>query len=221
MSSKRSAGNSEALRWAKTLQEVAEFKAKYGVLPGSSNRTPRENALRQWVRGQRVKAGAGELARDRIEALNRVDPDWQANGTRLPWEDNLAAAMLDFQRLGRIPDNTYVSGVWLRQQRSRISAGKIDEGQVAALDEGLPGWRNLDRVNWFERVPVVQAYVEKTGKIPTSRTADPEAVQHYAWITRQRKKLRAGKLDAEQTALLDEAIPGWRGRNSNAPGQLP
>lgn len=214
MNPKQAAGNSEALRWAKTLQEVAEFKAEFGVLPGGSYRTPREHSLRQWVRGQRIKASAGELAQDRIEALNRVDPDWRANGTRLPWEDNLAAAMLDFQRLGRIPDNDYVSGVWIRQQRSRISAGKIDAGQIAALDEGLPGWRNLDRVNWFERVPVVQAYVEKAGKIPTSRTADPEAVRHYTWITWQRKKLRAGKLDAEQVALLDKALPGWRGRNN-------
>ena len=218
----KQSGAAEARRWAKTLQEVSEFKAEFGVLPGGSYRTPREHSLRQWVRGQRIKANAGELSQDRIAALNHVDPDWRANGTRLPWEDNLAAAMIDYQRLGRIPDNDYVSGVWLQQQRSRMSAGKIDAGQIASLDEGLPGWRNLDRVNWFERVPVVQKYVEKAGKIPTSRTADPEAVQHYTWITWQRKKLRAGKLDAEQVALLDKAVPGWRGRNNaTAPKQFP
>lgn len=208
----RAHGVAEAARWLRTLEEVSEFRSEFGVLPGSSYRTPREHSLRQWLRGQRIKADRGELSDDRIKFLDRLDPDWRANQARLPWENNLATAMLDYQRLGRIPDNDYPSGVWLGQQRSRMSAGKIDAEQIAALDEGLPGWRNLDRVNWFVRVQAVHKYVEKVGKVPTSRTADPEAVRMYTWISWQRKRLRAGKLDAEQIKKLDELVPDWRGR---------
>lgn len=197
-------------RWAGTLEEVARFKARHGKLPGDSGLEPREISLQQWLALQRKKETAGELTQTQVEALDAVDGDWRVNQQRLPWENSLATAILEYQMLGRIPGNDTPLGTWLRQQRSRMSAGKLDEGQLKALDESIPGWRNVDRVRWFEHASSLRRYVEEHGKLPTSRTRDTEGQRLYIWLARQRKRQREDILHPDYAATLDADIPAWR-----------
>lgn len=199
-------------QWFSTLEELLAFKARFGALPGDSGRHPRERALQQWLKRQQRLESQGLLAADRAEALDRVDGDWRANQSALSWEDNLAKAILDYQTRGRVPGNDEGAGPWLRQQRSRMSAGKLSADQLQALDEAIPGWRNLDRLKWAERARELKAYVQHTGAMPTSRANDAGALRTYTWLAFQRKKLREGRLDAAQAAELDDLVPGWRGR---------
>ncbi|MGK3708631.1 helicase associated domain-containing protein [Arthrobacter sp. IK3] len=209
------AGSHNDRQWARTLEELASFRAEHDSLPGDSGRTPRERPLQQWLKRQIRLEADGLLRRDRIEALDAVDGDWRANQSRLSWEGRLAEAILEYQTLGRVPGNGEGSDPWLLKQRSRLSAGKLSEDQVEALDEAIPGWRNLDRIKWSERARELRRHVDATGSLPTSRTKDPEAYRCYTWLAFQRKKLRQGRLDAAQLAELDGLVPGWRGRSAD------
>nr|WP_231704685.1 helicase associated domain-containing protein [Arthrobacter caoxuetaonis] len=197
-----------------TLEELIDFKARFGSLPGDSGRHPRERALQQWLKRQQRLEAQGLLRPSRAEALNSVDGDWRANQTQLSWENNLAAAILDYQSRGHIPANGEGAGPWLLRQRSRMSAGKLTADQIQALDDALPGWRNLDRLKWAERVRELRLYVDAAGALPTSRVKDPAALRTYTWLAFQRKKLREGRLGAAQAAQLDDLVPGWRGRSA-------
>ncbi|MCC3292603.1 helicase associated domain-containing protein [Arthrobacter sp. zg-Y1110] len=205
----------DSQRWLKTLEEVAAFRTTYGVLPGDSGRSPRERALQQWLKRQGAKAIEGALTDVQVKALDLVDGDWRANQTTLSWENNLAAAILDYQERGRVPGNEEGAGPWLLRQRSRMAAGKLTEDQVKALDEAIPGWRNLDRIKWSERAKDLARYVTAWGRFPSSRSKDPEGLRLYTWLAFQRKKLRQGRLDGGQVAELNDLVPGWRGRNQD------
>lgn len=186
----------------------------FGVLPGSGGRTPREDPLRQWIRGQRVKASRGELSGDRIQALERVDGDWRVNRSSLSWEDKLTAAALAYQETGQVPGTDVEPGLWLQRQRSRMSAGNLSADQLRALDESVPGWKNLDKLTWSRHARSLAAYVKREGGLPTSRCRDPEGLRLYTWLARQRKSRRNGLLDEGQLAELAGIHPQWRGRNS-------
>lgn len=206
---RRTPGAAEAARWAATLQEVADFKAEFGDLPGG-RRTAREDLLRQWLRGQRVKAARGELSDDRIRALDHVDGDWRTNRTMLSWENRLTAAALEYQNTGQVPGTDSEAGMWLQRQRSRLSTGKLTADQLGALDGAIPGWRNLDYLTWARHANDLRLHMDRTGSLPTSRAKDPEVLRLYYWLARQRKRFRNGTMRDSQATKLDELIPGWR-----------
>lgn len=208
----------DAARWVETLEEVSAFKARYGKLPGSKAvHSPRETQLRYWIKRQKAKEERGELSDLQVRALDLVDGDWRADLSRLSWEDKLAAAILEYQELGRVPGNSEGTGVWLRQQRSRMSAGKLDADQLQALDTNIPGWRNLDRITWFGRAGELRQYVERTGRLPTSRSRDPEGARVWTWLSFQRGRLAKGRLSRDQIDELNRILPGWGGRNHPNP----
>lgn len=207
---RRTPGAAEAARWAATLQEVADFKAEFGDLPGG-RRTAREAALRQWLRGQRVKACRGELSGDRVRALDHVDGDWRANQASLTWESKLTAAALEYQETGQVPGTDVEAGVWLQRQRSRMSVDKLTADQLQALDDEIPGWRNLNRLTWARHARSLALHVKRTGNLPTSRSIDQEALRLYRWLARQREGGRLGKLDEGQIAQMVSIDPQWRG----------
>lgn len=95
-----------------------------------------------------------------------------------------------------------------------MSAGKLDDDQISALDEGPPGWRNLDRIRWFEQLDSLVSWCGRSRRLPTSRTADSEGKRLGTWLAFQRKRNRSGLLKDDQIAALDDRVPGWRGRNS-------
>lgn len=208
----RSAGSLQD-QWISTLNDVLQFKADHGKLPGDGGLAERERNLQQWLKRQKTAEAAGNLSPAQIQALNAVDGDWRANQSHLSWENNLTAAVLGFQRLGRLPGSTEESGRWLGRQRSRLSAGKLSSDQLAALDRALPGWRNLDRVRWFQQLESLISWCSASRKLPTSRTTDPEGQRLGVWLGFQRKRNRAGLLADERVKALDAALPGWRGRN--------
>ena len=206
-------------QWVQTLDEVLRFKETHGKLPGDGGLEDRERALQQWLKRQKAREDLGRLSPAQIQALNAVDGDWRANQSSLSWENNLTDAILEYQQLGRIPGNDEGAGRWLVRQRSRMSAGKLSDDQLSALDEGLPGWRNLDRIRWFQQLDALAAWCAAAGKLPTSRTPDPEGRRLGTWVAFQRRRHRRGLLKDDLVAALDDTVPGWRGRNANASGQ--
>lgn len=206
-------------RWAQTADEVADFKKAHGKLPGDNKVTERERALRVWVKRQKAKESEGKLTEEQVQALNVIDGDWRADRNRLPWENNLTAAMLEYREKGAAPEVDGDTGKWLRTQRSRLSAGDLDDGQIEALDAGVPGWRvvraDVLRANqWNDKAGAVRTQIAKAGRLPRERDRDPAVAKMGVWIRSQRERLSDGLISADQIAELDATIPGWRGKGS-------
>ena len=194
-------------RWARTLSEVSDYRLDRGRLPGDE--TPESGRLRQWLGRQRAKEAAGGLSPVQVQALDAMDGDWRLDRKNLSWEGRLLGAVLEHRATGAVPRESE-AGRWLTRQRSRMSAGKLSGEQLEALDEMVPGWRNLDRIRWTEQAQSLARHAAAAGRLPSSRTDDPEARRLYVWLARQRRRLREGTLAPDRRDELDALLPGWR-----------
>lgn len=188
----------EAIKWKQQLADVAAFKARHGVIPRDDKLEANEHALRAWLARQRKLHAEGKLPADQLEAINAVDADWLANGTRLIWENNFTVAVLHLGGAGSDTEAVERAERWLETQRSR--ARRLSEDQLQALDDAFPGWQNNRLRSWQQRLRKV-----------ASDLADGElSLADEKWLRGLRNRSLRGKVSEEMAGMLDEAIPRWR-----------
>lgn len=185
-------------KWSEQLAAVAGFKERHGVIPRDDTLEPNEHALRVWLARQRQRHADGTLPADQLAALNGVDPDWLANGTKLRWEDNFTWARLHLGGAG----STDVAGreraeKWLRTQYQRRHA--LEKDQSAALDSEFPGWRNGNDA-WDRALDRVAA-----NRARGTRNSRGDA----DWLSKQRSACGYGRLSTDRRRKLDERLSGW------------
>lgn len=185
-------------KWNDQLAAVADFKDRHGVIPRDDKLEANEHALRVWLSRQRRRHTDGTLTTEQLAALNGIDPDWLANGTKLLWEDRFTVARLHLGGAGSDDAEARTQAEkWLYRQFQRRHS--LEDLQIAALDSEFPGWRNEDKT-WdkvLDRIAANRAGGVRDGR----RDAD--------WLGRQRSAQRRGKLSEDRRRKLDERLSGW------------
>jgi hypothetical protein len=134
---------------------------------------------------------------------------------------NMADLVALHEREGRLPSTKSKDpreralAVWLLRRRQDFDAGKLAPQYREGL-EAVPGWeqrtrRTKDDAQWEARLHGLVSYWAEGNDWPRHKGPDNEEERILGvWLQYQRTKLAAGQLDPLKTAMLDEAMPGWR-----------
>lgn len=218
-------------RWRETLDEVERWWKREGRLPSRKGASPEERRYGRWLGTQRRDAtGAGAGAESFIRNGRGVDLDERLPGwgprIRPAWDERLAE--LESWLLanpGELPSESSGEGaerslcVWLTRQRGDNAEGLLDADRKRRLNKVLPGWQNSSLARWKLRLNDLVEFCATHGRMP-SRNSDSAAERSLnAWLAQQRKLDRhadATFAAERRGALLDDAVPGWRGGASPA-----
>jgi len=110
--------------------------------------------------------------------------------------------------------------MWVGRQRQDKKNGTIT-GERAALLETVPGWSwDPSESAWQGAYEQLLGWLdEHEGRYPSHRAAKgSEERSLAAWVNRQRKVKKNGRLSAESAALL-AAVPGWSWDNRESAWQ--
>ncbi|MBW4094572.1 MAG: hypothetical protein HIU81_03855 [Acidobacteria bacterium] len=108
-------------------------------------------------------------------------------------------------------------GQWVSRQRSLAKAGQLPHSLRAALDE-LGRWdlsvrATQDEQRWHQQLQALVTFHRETARWPAYKSSAPEPEHGLGmWLHMQRQRNNHAKLPAAQQDLLDESLPGWRGR---------
>lgn len=166
--------------------------------------------LGDWVSNQREKFASGKMKPDCIERLNQLQMIWKKPD---PWEKRFALAKQYYLNHGdlEIPSQYTVNGIWIskwvdeqRQIRNGKRKGKsLTEEQIKKLDSIGMRWVRREEIQWQEQYSDVQKYMQTHGNVNIPQSyKSPSGKLIGLWLQRQRKKLREGKLNAQQEQLL-------------------
>ena len=176
----------------------------------------RRSEAGRWLQRQRRKYRNGELATWKIQLLDEHIPDWLTDWDDV-WIQRLDLAVLYYHREGRLPPNKRsTEGTWLSKQRERRVAGTLAPHRRRTLDRMLPGWdvtgetARIEReARWQEHFDELVTYAAENDGLPAT------SIPLGKWLSSQRRYATA-----EHAAVLDRAVPGWRG-NAAPPAPRP
>jgi superfamily II DNA or RNA helicase len=130
------------------------------------------------------------------------------------WAEGIGAARAYHREHGHLhPPSTLVYrefplGKWLVSRRAERRGGLLPATRVAALDELGMRWTPSRSEVWAERHRLLAAWIADNGRdVPRELVVD--GIKLGAWLTDQRQRRRAGHLEHERVAALDELGIAW------------
>jgi superfamily II DNA or RNA helicase len=187
--------------------------------------------LGNWVGSQRVGYRAGKLDTDHQRRLEEI-PGWtwhrRQASTRTPWEKVFAKLTQYAEREGHarvtrfVLEDGFKLGVWVSEQRRNKVKGKLDRDRQRRLEE-LPGWtwsaftlsftpsmkpRAKQALGWEEAFAKLRDYVDRAGDARVLRYHREDGFKLGQWVSDQRGRYKAGKLNADGQRRLEE-LSGW------------
>jgi hypothetical protein len=123
--------------WEDQLSAMRAFYETRGALPRPSE----DDALYQWIRGQRRRFESGELESERIEALDDVCVEWKAK--RAGFEKNIARFAEYVETHGSphvLARHDKKLHRWIRKMRIKRESGELSARKVEALDALGMNW---------------------------------------------------------------------------------
>jgi hypothetical protein len=201
--------------WHEQALALRTFLDHHARLPGTGwDTTEAERRLARWVKSQREADRAGRLPASRAAWLDEWAPAWR-RPRDAAWYATARAVGLHVAESGAYPSACAVDaetrrlGTWLRTQRRAHRDGRLDVSRTTWLALNLPFWASPITEAWFGTGGLLAEFVDEHGRMPRAEGRDDEA-RLARWLKAQREADRAGRLDEEQRAWLDDALPGWR-----------
>ncbi|WP_083933544.1 DEAD/DEAH box helicase [Sciscionella marina] len=209
------------VRWDVDEERRAEKTAvlhAYRLEHGHAGVRPNEGVpefpnLGHWLASKRYENERGKLPREQVHELDAIDPLWMH-----PKQARVIAAVHDYYKhvgsLKEIPRAHREHGIplrtWLRRWREERNNGILLPAVGDALDELDPSWSRPD-TPWDRNLAAARAFHARHGHVNVPRGHIEDGVRLARWISAQRQQRRAGKLSAQQQAILDELGFDWLG----------
>jgi len=206
--------------WDENLDLLVEFLDETGVKPVFECDSKEERRLAAWLNNQRRMFRKGQMAADRIAALNTAVPTWNdLSRNDGKWSRNLTEVKSFFEKTGHAPSANATEADerrlarWFFEQKRKAAAGELGE-RSAEFEALLPNWEDIKAPTnvstWEETLAAAADYFEQNKSFPATTSEDPDVRRMGFWITRNRKYLKDGKLSTDKVAKLDKALPHWR-----------
>ncbi|MEU7195662.1 Helicase associated domain protein [Streptomyces xinghaiensis] len=206
-----------AQAFAAQLQEAERFYAEHGHLKvPQSYVTSSGKRLGAWISNQRGLRKRGQLAPERIAALDRIGMLWELDAA---WTVGITAARRYYAEHGhlRVPKSYVTSeghslGTWLNTQRIKYRKGELPEDRIAALGELGIAWEPSEE-RWQLVYAAARAYYAEHGhlRVPHAYTT-PDGIKLGGWVLHQRQLrsgIKSGGIAPEHVAALDELGMRW------------
>ncbi len=198
--------------WEKNYMAALDYYKAHGDLNMSSDYIdPNGVRLGSWIcRMRSLRLGKKSVrgvppTDEQVERLNKIGMIWEER-VNSKWEIGFSAAKAYVKEQGDllVPMNYvtkdgYKLRNWINRQRLLFRKGEIDPVRKRRLDEIGMVW---EPDSWERRFYTVKKYYEETGIINIDQKLVVDGVWIGKWIASQKKAMEAGKLKAEQLALL-------------------
>ena len=228
---------SQQSKWDEKFDLLVKWVSEHdGQNPNRSDDVE-ENTLAVWRMNQRVaqpvSASAQKTHADRLSKLDAEIPGWRGEKRReyRSWETASTEFVQWVSDHGRLPSfrgtdaeetRHYFWIVNIRNASRGNGTHVYTEEYGEFLDEKTPGWRRTDRSGysydngtWERNARKIAEWVNENGRLPRRGVSRyPEEHKMGVWLINARKGYqgKAGKWSDERTALMDELIPGWKGK---------
>ena len=128
--------------WEERLEETRAFYEARGRLP----RFVEDEALFQWIRGQRRRFERGALEPERIDALDAVCEEWKVKrASEFERRVTELAAHAETFRTTRVDEERDEGlAAWTRQMRKKRRNGTLSQRKIDALDAIGMDWSDGD-----------------------------------------------------------------------------
>ena len=201
--------------WTEYYEAAEEyFRTKGHLQVPQGYIAPNGVNLGNWISNIRSLRKRGELTREQVASLERLNMDWAVNQTR--WEQYYQSAKAHYEAYGNLTvpvnytDNLGVPlGQWLARVRKSYQKGKLSEERVKKLNAiGMTWNKASDR--WEQIYQAAKAYYQAHGHLLIE--------QHYVsgdgfplgdWIQNNRKQFRKGTLSIGRQAKLEAIGMAW------------
>lgn len=201
--------------WTIAYQQVATwYEDNNGAHPPFGSTDREKKRLYQWVQSRRVEYRSGQLADERIAALESIQ-GWSWEATHDAWQNGFALAKDWYAKHSRHPSSRATEREeakvrnWVHFQRRLKKNNEIPEERELAL-ESIPGWSWHPKQDaWNNAYNNAKAWYAKTDRHPSQNSEDTAEKTLCGWIGTQRKARKRGTLSGEHEAALD-AIDGWK-----------
>ena len=196
---------------AERLQQIREFHARNGRLPGSGD----ESALHYTLNKLRYRHAAGELDADTRAMLDALGMDWEV-AAPLDWWEGYRHLLAFHAATGHArPTTVHVSedgfplGYWAHRTRRAHRDGHLTQAQLDVL--AAVGFEmDPDAARWDRMYAGAAEFHARHGHLrpPSDHRVDGKKLT--VWLSRQRKARGAGTLSDERIARLDAIGMAWR-----------
>ena len=208
--------------WEQYFSEASIYYAEHGNLNIPKRyKTPAGLNLGEWLTTQRkVRAGqkAGNLSEQQIDRLDGIGMDWE-NRNDSAWRRGLEEAQKFREQFGNLQvpakyktKDGYLLGSWIINARQNRILGRLNEKQIAQLDDLDMTWKVFD-VRWEQGYALAAAYAQEYGNLDVPRdykTADGKKLGR--WIQSQEQAYEQKKLSEEQISRLEMIGMQWGSR---------
>ena len=202
--------------WEKRREIWQDIAQKVGRDPSQYAKEEAERRAGNWCNTQRTAYNNGELAEERVLALNNT-PGWSWTG-RADWEEGREIWQDIAQKVGRDPSRASKeeaerrAAKWCNKQRSAYNKGELPEERVLALNN-TPGWSwgvrvRVVRTDWEERREIWQDIAQQLGRDPSQHAKEEAERRAGKWCNKQRSVYNKGNLREERVLALNNT-PGW------------
>ncbi len=204
----RRSGAAQQAAWQARVAELVAFRSQHGHEPRARCADVREASLGEWLQRQRNLHRKGEVTPERVADLDAAgvcwDPQperWEASFSR--WQQASADAA---KSQSRLPEELCV---WETKQRKRLQAGTMSAERIARLDASGFDWAPHDEA-WEEHFQRLRAFTAGHGRTNVPKRYEPD-LPLGAWVHRQRRDGRNGKMSKQQRERLDAIGFQWEG----------
>ena len=191
--------------WLDMFEELKTYKEENG----DCHVPLKEGKLGRWVCNQREKHKKGELDEDQISSLESIGFTWDAYIQI--WIDMFEKLKAYEKENGDclVPGSTPKLGRWVQKQREKHKKGKLDEDQFRCLESIGFAW-GAHIQTWMNMFDDLKRYKKENGDCHVPRST-PKLGR---WVSKQREKLKKGKLDVDQIRCLDSIGFVWKLREA-------
>ena len=208
-----------------------EIPSRFKTLDGI-NYDENGYSLGTWIIKQRQNYKNRKLNKDKIKLLEKIGMLFSLDMYEKEWMKNYGLAEAYFNKYNNLEisknfktidgitydENGYNLERWIYTQRKVYRNGKLGKEKIELLDKiGMRFENKKNIIGWEEYYKLAKVYFEKNNnlEIPKSFktldgiTYDEKGHSLGAWLARQRKSYKNGKLNKERIELLDKIGMVW------------
>ena len=201
--------------WEQGVNRIRQYRAEHGhVLVPMRYETSDGFKLGRWVNGKRVALSKGKLDEQQIASFDGLGFVWNVHDHL--WEEGITRLRQYRAEHGHVlvlrgyeTSDGFKLGHWVNGKRVAKSKGKLDEQQIASLDDLGFVWEVNDHL-WEQGITRLRQYRAEHGHVLVLRSYEtPEGFKLGDWVNGKRVAKSKGKLDEQQIASLDDLGFVW------------
>ena len=187
--------------WEQRYCALRTFYAEHDRFPSIDDTEKKTKTLYSWMVSQRALRKNNKLSEERIQNLDKINFIW--NTDEYAWNKKFEILRDFIKETGRVPKtnerygNCHI-GQWYNKQRISMNNGVLCKERQEKLESLELLYTSYYDEKWLRKFELLKKFIKEKNRMPYSDDMYSD-VNLYAWINKQKQKLKNGKLDERYT----------------------